>query len=71
MLVQGHTHLMKLQAPESGVQGPVLLNTGSPTFPKGGNPPTFATYAGGVLALRTLDGTAVQSLRLVDGAALR
>ena len=71
VLVQGHTHLMKLQAPEPGVQGPVLLNTGSPTFPKGGNPPTFATYAGGVLALRTLDGTAVQSLRLVDGAAPR
>ena len=35
-----------------------------PTFPKGGNPPTFATYAEGNLAIRTLDGTALSSLKL-------
>ena len=43
-----------------------MLNTGSPTFPKGGNPPTFATWAGGTLALRTLDGMALQTLKLHD-----
>ena len=41
-----------------------MLNTGSPTFPKGGNPPTFATYDDGTLTLRHLDGTPLQTLAL-------
>ena len=64
VLVQGHTHLMKLEPADKELGRPVILNTGSPTFPKGGNPPSFATYAGGVLALRSLDGSALQSLQL-------
>lgn len=72
VFVYGHTHMQKLLPAESAGSGPsgpsaarpVILNTGSPTFPKGGNPPTFATYAGGLLAVRTLDGAALTSLRV-------
>ena len=64
VLVQGHTHLMKLEPADKEQGRPVILNTGSPTFPKGGNPPSFATYSGRVLALRSLDGSALNSLRL-------
>ncbi len=63
VFVYGHTHRQVLKpAEETG--GPVILNTGSPTFPKGGNLPTFATYADGMLAVRTLDGAAISSLKI-------
>ncbi len=62
VFVYGHTHLHTLQAAQEG--RPAILNTGSPTFPKGGNQPTFATYDDGTLNLRTLDGTAIKSLTL-------
>lgn len=43
----GHTHLRVLQPSEEG--RPLICNTGSPTFPKGGNPPTFAIWDNGVV----------------------
>lgn len=64
VFVYGHTHLQTLRAAGEALGTPVIVNTGSPTFPKGGNPPTFATYADGMLAVRTLDGTAVSSLKI-------
>ena len=52
--IYGHTHLCKLcRTP----QGQVVCNTGSITFPKGGNAPTFAILDGGRLTLRHLDGS--------------
>lgn len=51
-VITGHTHLWKLEQKD----GTTYLNTGSITFPKGGNPPTLATYAGGLLTVYTLDG---------------
>ncbi len=62
VFVYGHTHLQKLEA--ATAVSPVILNTGSPTFPKGGNPPTFATFCDGTLAIRTLDGEAIKSLKI-------
>lgn len=64
VFVYGHTHLQTLKEadPEKGL--PIILNTGSPTFPKGGNPATFATYADGTLAIRTLDGATLSSLTI-------
>jgi len=59
VLLCGHTHLCRLERLEAG---PVLCNTGSPTFPKSGNPPTLATYENGTLALRRTDGEILQSL---------
>lgn len=52
----GHTHLPHLTPATQ--QAPLLCNTGSPTFPKGGNPPTFAIYENGAPRLCRLDGTA-------------
>lgn len=63
VFVYGHTHLMTLQPPCLSEGRPAILNTGSPTFPKGGNPPTFSTWDGEFITLRTLpDGKAIQSV---------
>ncbi len=64
VFVYGHTHLQTLKEANVESGTPVILNTGSPTFPKGGNQPTFATYADGMLAVRTLDGATLSSLKL-------
>lgn len=48
----GHTHLWKLEQQE----GKVICNTGSVTFPKGGNVPTFAVYEDGKIDIYRLDG---------------
>ena len=55
-VIYGHTHLWLLER-----RGDLLAcNIGSPTFPKGGNPPTFATLEeDGRLVVRTLDGAAL------------
>lgn len=58
----GHTHLWLLdrrnmegnQPTATGDGGTVVCNTGSITFPKGGNPPTIATYDNGTITVRTL-----------------
>ena len=44
--------------------GSVLVNTGSPTFPKGGNPPTFVTYEDGLISLYHLDGTLLDCMQI-------
>lgn len=64
VFVYGHTHLCTLKAANPAEGQPAILNTGSPTFPKGGNPPTFATYDDGTLCLRTLDGEVLEQLVL-------
>ena len=58
VVVSGHTHLWRL---ESLPSGPLFCNTGSITFPKDGNPPTFAFYDGAALSIRTLDGLVLAS----------
>ena len=64
VFVYGHTHLQTLTPAQPQSHTPILLNPGSPTFPKGGNPPTFATYTDGTLAIRTLDGSTLSSLKV-------
>ena len=56
----GHTHLWKLEK-----QANILLcNTGSITFPKGGNAPTFAIYENETISIHQLDGTLLKSFSL-------
>lgn len=58
----GHTHLWELYRGDDGV---LVCNTGSITFPKGGNVPTFATIDGdGMVRVRQLDGTVVSGITL-------
>ena len=39
--IYGHTHIWKL---EKNFKGILLVNPGSTSLPKGGNPPTFGLY---------------------------
>lgn len=61
VLVHGHSHLQKLAREEDGT---IVCNSGSITFPKGGNAKTFATLDDGVLAIRTLEGDVVSQVRI-------
>ena len=56
----GHTHLWHLMREDDTV----YCNTGSITFPKGGNVPTMAIYEDGRITMYQLDGTELQSLTL-------
>lgn len=60
LLVYGHTHLWKLERTAQGV----VCNTGSITFPKNGNPPTFATYEDGIVRVYHTNGTLLKELAL-------
>lgn len=56
----GHTHLWKLEK----VNNKIICNTGSITFPKGGNLPTFADYEHGKITLYQLNGEKLKELFL-------
>ncbi len=58
----GHTHLPVIKQSTAG--RPAILNPGSPTFPKGGNPPTFASLCDGLLSLHSLDGGVLESAQI-------
>ncbi|WP_077197000.1 phosphodiesterase [Prevotella ihumii] len=59
-IVYGHSHLWELTPQE----GTMVCNTGSITFPKGGNEPTFMTYEKGVFTCYNLKGEALKSVSL-------
>ena len=61
LFISGHTHLMDLDRRPGGAIG---CNSGSFTFPKGGNPPSFLTLEDGILSLRDLDGKVLKQLAL-------
>lgn len=52
----GHTHRQGFAERD----GQLFVNSGSPTFPKGGNPPTFVTLSDGVVRIHNLDGSVLQ-----------
>ncbi len=65
-IIYGHSHLWELSymdmSPKSESQQQVsrlVCNTGSITFPKGGNPPTVATLEDGLFTMYRLEGGAV------------
>ena len=61
----GHTHLWKLERNADGI---LVCNTGSITFPKGGNVPTFATIdEDGSVRMRGLDGNVLSEMALKNG----
>ena len=59
VLFYGHTHLWKLQATD---RMQWICNTGSITFPKEGNLPTFAVYEQKVISIYSLDGSCLKTL---------
>ena len=60
ILVHGHTHLLKAEK----VGENYILNPGSVSIPKGGNPHTYGILEDGVFTIRTLDGEAVKEMKL-------
>ena len=58
----GHTHLQHITPPADG--RPLIVNTGSPTFPKKGNPPTFAISENGCVSIHRLTGEKIAEYRL-------
>lgn len=61
IVVTGHTHLWSL---ERDPDGTVFLNTGSPTFPKGGRQPTCALYDGKSIKVVSTDGETLKEISL-------
>lgn len=59
--IYGHTHMQHIASLEDGR---VVCNTGSITFPKGGNPKTFATLEDGVLSIRDLDYEVLTQIKI-------
>lgn len=60
VVFSGHTHLWTLEKEEDTV----FCNTGSITFPKGGNVPTFAIYEDGVVEIHHLNGELLKRIGL-------
>jgi putative phosphoesterase len=62
VLVSGHTHIYVLKK-ESGF---IYLNPGSISFPKNGNPPTYAVFDGKKFEIRGFDDDRVLSSLTLD-----
>lgn len=60
VFVCGHSHLWQI---EEDAEHRLIVNTGSPTFPKQERPATFATLDDGVISVRTLDGQVLKSAK--------
>ena len=65
ILVHGHTHLLKAETVDNTPCGRItVLNPGSVSIPKGGNPHTYAMLVDGVFRILTLDGDLVKEMKL-------
>ena len=64
-LIHGHTHLLEAKeiTAEDG-RRIKILNAGSVSIPKGGNPATYALLEDGVFTILTLDGDVVRQISL-------
>lgn len=65
ILLHGHTHLLKAErvdVPGVGTIG--ILNPGSVSIPKGGNPPTYGVLEDGVFQILTFEQKVVKEMRL-------
>lgn len=60
ILIHGHTHVLKAQQKD----GYILLNPGSVSIPKEGNPPTYAVLEDNLFTIKTFDGATVKEMRL-------
>jgi putative phosphoesterase len=60
LLIHGHTHIWKAEKRE----GYCLLNPGSVSIPKEGNPPTYGILEKGVFAVKTFEGNILKELDL-------
>ena len=59
-LIHGHTHVLKAEKREDYT----LLNPGSVSIPKEGNPPSYAILEDGLFTIKGFDGTIIKELQL-------
>ena len=60
VLLHGHTHV--LRAEKKG--DIIILNPGSVSIPKEGNPPTYAVLEDGIFTIRDFEGRMIKELTL-------
>ena len=60
ILIHGHTHVLKAEQ----MDGYILLNPGSVSIPKEGNPPTYAVLEDGIFSIKDFQGNIVKSVVL-------
>ncbi len=60
ILIHGHTHLLRADA----YDGYYILNPGSTSLPKGGNPSTCGILDGTIFSIRDFDGNVVKTIDL-------
>ncbi|MDO5426081.1 MAG: phosphodiesterase [Eubacteriales bacterium] len=58
VLLHGHTHVLKAEKRE----GYILLNPGSISIPKEGNPPTYAVLEDGLFTIKDFEGNVVKEI---------
>ena len=60
ILIHGHTHVLKAEKREDYT----LLNPGSVSIPKEGNPPSYAILGDDLFTIKGFDGTIIKELQL-------
>lgn len=60
ILIHGHTHVLRADKKETCT----ILNPGSVSIPKEGNPPTYAVYEEGKFSIKDFDGNIVKEIML-------
>ena len=60
ILIHGHTHVLKAEQRENYI----LLNPGSVSIPKEGNPPTYGIFEEGIFLIKDFQGNIVKELKL-------
>ena len=65
VLIHGHTHILEAKEIQAEDGRRVkILNPGSVSIPKGGNPNTYAILEDGLFSILDLEGNAVRQIRL-------
>ena len=60
VLIHGHTHVLRAEKKE----GYFLLNPGSVSIPKEGNPPTYGVLEDGLFSVKDFEGKIIRQIRL-------
>lgn len=60
ILIHGHTHVLRAEKRENYF----LLNPGSVSIPKEGNPPTYAVYEDGIFRIKDFEDNIIKQIEL-------
>lgn len=60
IFIHGHTHVLRAEKKEHYT----ILNPGSVSIPKEGNPPTYAVYEDGLFTIKTFQGECIRQIAL-------